>query len=265
MDQRYPFWRPFLALFVLGFIGVLSLLLVTLPQLDDLAALQPELAELPTFMVALVVLVQPAFLLGIATAIGCLLAHRVGLVSFVSERAAFGTPLLPRLRPQIVLALVLGLVFSVVVLLLDALFVPFLEEAFQAIEMTSGELVPMLVMGMLYGGITEELLLRWGFMTLLVWAGWLIFHHRRTPPSPGVMWGALLLAALLFGIAHLPAMAALVPLTTLVVIRTVLLNAVGGVVFGWLFWRRSLEAAMVAHAATHVGFFIIRLVTMALA
>lgn len=31
----------------------------------------------------------------------------------------------------------------------------------------------------------------------------------------------------------------------------------GGVVFGWLYWRRSLETAMVAHATVHVGFFII--------
>jgi hypothetical protein len=44
----------------------------------------------------------------------------------------------------------------------------------------------------------------------------------------------------------------------------VLLNALGGVLFGWLFWRRSLEAAMVAHATTHVGFFIINLSLIAL-
>jgi len=33
----------------------------------------------------------------------------------------------------------------------------------------------------------------------------------------------------------------------------VLLNAVGGVVYGLLFTRRSLESAMVAHALTHVA------------
>jgi membrane protease YdiL (CAAX protease family) len=40
-------------------------------------------------------------------------------------------------------------------------------------------------------------------------------------------------------------------------VRTVLLNALGGVLFGWLFWRRSLEVAMVAHAAFHVGLFVL--------
>ena len=34
-----------------------------------------------------------------------------------------------------------------------------------------------------------------------------------------------------------------------VVVRTVLLNAIGGAVFGWLFWRRGLEMAVVAHVS----------------
>jgi membrane protease YdiL (CAAX protease family) len=38
----------------------------------------------------------------------------------------------------------------------------------------------------------------------------------------------------------------------------VALNAIGGIVFGWLYWRRSLEAAMVAHASAHVGFAMLR-------
>jgi hypothetical protein len=50
----------------------------------------------------------------------------------------------------------------------------------------------------------------------------------------------------------LPAVRAMVPFTPVVVTRTVLLNAIAGVAFGWLFWRRSLEAAMIADATGHV-------------
>ena len=49
----------------------------------------------------------------------------------------------------------------------------------------------------------------------------------------------------------------MVTLTPLIIFRAVLLNALGGVLFGCLFWKRNLETAMVAHAATHVGFFIL--------
>jgi membrane protease YdiL (CAAX protease family) len=40
------------------------------------------------------------------------------------------------------------------------------------------------------------------------------------------------------------------------VLRILLLNALAGLVFGWLFWRRSLECAMFAHASVHVVFAI---------
>ena len=36
-------------------------------------------------------------------------------------------------------------------------------------------------------------------------------------------------------------------LTPLVIARTLVLNGLAGVVFGWLYWRRGLLAAMVAH------------------
>jgi hypothetical protein len=263
MGKRYPFWKPFFAIFLLGFVGVSSLLLIIYPQVDDIVAVQPELAELPPTLIALLTLLNPLILLVIATAVGCLLAHRVGLVSLVSEWAAFGKPVLVRLRPQFLLALVTGLVFSFVVQLLDAAFLPLIGDDLQAIEVGEANLLPQLVMGMLYGGITEEILLRWGFMSLLVWLGWLLFNRSRPKPSRGVVWTAIVLSAGLFGVGHLPALAALVPLTTILVIRTVLLNAIGGVLFGWLFWRYNLEVAMISHAATHIGFFIARLLVQA--
>jgi membrane protease YdiL (CAAX protease family) len=58
---------------------------------------------------------------------------------------------------------------------------------------------------------------------------------------------AIVIAALLFGAGHLPAAAPVWPLTGMVVLRTLLLNAVAGLAFGWLYWRRGLEAAMLAH------------------
>jgi hypothetical protein len=110
-----------------------------------------------------------------------------------------------------------------------------------------------LLSGLLYGGITEEIMLRWGVLSLLAWAGWRILQRGRGSPGPVLMWSATISAALVFGIGHLPAVAALVPLSTALVARTITLNTLAGVVFGWLYWGRSLEAAMLAHGAAHVG------------
>jgi len=50
----------------------------------------------------------------------------------------------------------------------------------------------------------------------------------------------------------LPATALLVPLTQLVITRAIILNGLVGIVFGWLYWKRGLEAAMVSHFAADI-------------
>lgn len=62
-------------------------------------------------------------------------------------------------------------------------------------------------------------------------------------------------AAVLFAASHLPALAmAGAPVAIGAVVRTLVLNGIAGVVFGWLFARRDLVAAMLAHGGCHLGF-----------
>ncbi|PLS80150.1 MAG: hypothetical protein CYG59_09460 [Chloroflexi bacterium] len=107
---------------------------------------------------------------------------------------------------------------------------------------------------MLYGGITEELLLRWGLMSALAWLMWRVLQKKRNQPRPAIVWTANIASAGLFGVGHIPAAAAFLTLSAPLIVQIVLVNALAGIVFGWLFWRRSLEAAMVAHAMAHVVF-----------
>jgi hypothetical protein len=95
-----------------------------------------------------------------------------------------------------------------------------------------------------YGGIVEEVELRLFAMTLLVWV---VAKLRRDAPGDGAYWFGVIGAALVFGVGHLPAAAAIWPLDAVVVVRVVLLNAFAGIAFGWLYWKRGLEVAMVAH------------------
>jgi hypothetical protein len=85
--------------------------------------------------------------------------------------------------------------------------------------------------------------------------------RRELPLSLGL--GTAVGAALAFGALHLPFASTLMPLTPGVVALVLLLNGLGGVVYGWLFWRRSLESAMLAHATSHVVMTSLALVPLA--
>jgi membrane protease YdiL (CAAX protease family) len=58
-----------------------------------------------------------------------------------------------------------------------------------------------------------------------------------------------LLAAVLFGLAHLPAAAGLVSLTVAAVAAVLILNVSAGLVFGWLYWRYGVLLGIAAHVA----------------
>jgi membrane protease YdiL (CAAX protease family) len=101
-----------------------------------------------------------------------------------------------------------------------------------------------------YGGITEELFMRLGLFSLLAWLLGNISHTPQGLPGDVALWTANILVAMLFGLGHLPATAKVGPLTAPVVIRTVVLNGLASLVFGYLYWTQGLESAMLAHFMT---------------
>jgi membrane protease YdiL (CAAX protease family) len=106
---------------------------------------------------------------------------------------------------------------------------------------------------LLYGGITEELLLRWGFMTLVVWLVWRIFQKRRTTPTNGSFIAAILFSALIFALGHLPVALILFPDAIVpVALFVILANSAFGLVCGYLYWKRGLESAISAHMFGHI-------------
>ena len=99
----------------------------------------------------------------------------------------------------------------------------------------------------LFGGIAEEIQLRLFAVSLLVWLAGFIFKTPDGHPTATAFWIANLLAAVLFGLGHLPLTSMLAPLTPLIVTRAVVLNGLLGLAFGYLYWKRGLESAMIAH------------------
>lgn len=246
-----PFLRSFFTLYPLGLLGLLALAPSLVPTLSSLLARNPAPAP-PLGLLITLTLVQSAVQLGVIVGLGTLASSVLHTRSLLVDRTLHGQPWWPALRPQLPLALLGTVPVVLAVIVLDRAFHPYLGASWHEAVQNQPVTVTSRVAALLYGGITEELLLRWGVMSMLAWGLWRTLQRRAAQPASWVFWTAITLAALLFGLGHLPAVALLAPLEPLLVVRTVLLNALGGLWFGWLFWRRSLEAGMSAHAFTHV-------------
>jgi membrane protease YdiL (CAAX protease family) len=103
------------------------------------------------------------------------------------------------------------------------------------------------LLGSFGAGILEEILLRLGAMTVIAWL--LMKLSRRRLQGAPLMWTAIVLASLLFGMMHLPVLAQTVGLTGRGIAFVMIGNGGLGLLFGWLYWRKGLLAAMAGHTA----------------
>jgi CAAX prenyl protease-like protein len=246
--------KLFAILWLAGMAGVLSILLI---DLSAVLANIPATAglEMPfhPLLVKLLSVVQTAVLLSIAIFIGVQLAPLVGLSAPAAEALAKGNKFISALKPQVLPGLIAGFIAGVAILSSWLLFRPILPSVFVTRAERLNSSMP-LVTRLLYGGITEELLLRWGLMTLLLWAAWRIFQRGRSTPRAIYFVTAIVISSVVFGIGHLPVVSALeVDFTLPIVAFIVLANSLFGLIAGYLYWQKGLEAAIIAHMSTHIA------------
>lgn len=108
-----------------------------------------------------------------------------------------------------------------------------------------------LLAGLFHGGIVEEIVFRWFLLSLFVWLLSFIPGLVVSAVPNNTFWIANTIAALLFGLAHLPGSAATAPLTQIAFILVIALNILVGLIYGYFFWVSGIEAAMLAHMSTH--------------
>jgi len=238
------FWKRASVLVALGLLGVAALALHPIPE--HLLRAQPELAQVPVWTLKLLGMLNPVVLLIVASLCGALVAHRVGLRSVLA-----GTVPAEEVSRGWGLAAGLGLVTGVVLVGLDVMAAPWVGGSWeQWLWQAAQPTLQSSAVGVFYGGINEEILMRWGLMSVLAWGLCSLIGQRWRGPA---LLAAAMLTALVFGAAHLPALAAQLELTNAILVRTLVLNGLAALVYAWVFWRHHLEAAMVSHACSHLA------------
>jgi len=245
-----PKLRFGLVLWAAGMVGSAAITAMVLPQL--LGQVQVPLPA-PLWVISLAGLAQSALLLALAVWAGVRLTPSVGLRAPAFEAVATGRPIGPAIRPQLLPGLIAGVLGGIL------LFAAFRYAPIAVAELQDRFAIPI-VARVLYCGITEELLLRWGLMTALVWLAWRFLQQRHGPVRVGFVWLAIAVSALIFAAGHLPAASVLLGALDVPVVAFVMgVNTAFGLLFGYLYWRHGLESAIIAHALTHVVSFLANL------
>ncbi len=246
---RYP-WRLFFLLAAMMLVA--SLIIV--PYVVQLSSVgNPKIAsQVPA--VAVSSLIQTVVLYFPMLLVGLLIAGRTGLGVPFLRAIAERRPVPPGFRRALFLSALLGFGMGGLLLVLSALLQKALPPQLTSIPVTQ---IPNAWQGFLASisaGITEEIILRLFLLTLIAW-GIQYLAKRATSGRPNqvVLWAANVLAAVIFGLLHLPNLTALnVPVTLAMVAYIILLNGLAGLGFGWLYWSFGLEAAMLAHFFTDI-------------
>ena len=186
-------WGRFARLLGAGLFGVAAVIPYQLSLLE-----QQQQVDIPTSVLAIAIFVQTGILVGIAVFVGLLLKDRVGLSVFNprgSVRTASG------LVSNYGQAVVLGTVAAGVVVVLDSLvFGPLIQiEAFDTLA-SSAESPPLWTafLASFYGGITEEILIRLGVMTFVVWVLSKISRTDEGLPTRNTVWAGIVITAVVF-------------------------------------------------------------------
>jgi membrane protease YdiL (CAAX protease family) len=217
-------------------------------------ALSPEVAKIFTPIMMMAQMIQSLILFAIAIFFGLLLAKRVGLGLPILERIIKREKFGGYLKSILGQSLGLGVLVTVLIILFSLMFNS-VSLSFLKIEIA----VPVWkrLLASFYGGIAEEVLLRLFLMTLFVWISSKIKKTAEGKPTTLGIWVAIVLSAVIFGLGHLPVTSNLTAITPAVVARAILLNGVGGVVFGWLYQKRGLESAIISHFSCDISLHVI--------
>ncbi len=260
-----PFnWRIFWILLAASVVGIVAIFPYALEMQSATLAQKPTPMGLP-LLIALQI-VQNTVMFAVAIILGLLAANRAGLGLPIIEAGLKGEEIRGKVKAIILPSVIVGLAGSVVIVLIDVygfspLLMNELGDKAKALNLQAAQ--PAAWKGLLasfYGGLNEEILLRLFVMSGLAWLGKFISRTPEGLPTTAVFWIANILAAVLFGLGHLPATAGLVPLTPIVITRAVVLNGLVGVGAGYLYKRYGLESAMLCHFSADIVLHVVLVV-----
>lgn len=261
--RRYP-WRTFLFLWLAG---TLTSPLV-IPYFLGLSEAAPNPPDIPASVLASPLLMVAAIMgrngivLLVATGLGLLVARQLGLGAPHLEHRLDGAPAPTAtfssiVRPAVFWAIATGLLAFAI----DGFFLYALGVEFPAPEIHARIDVAWWRSGLasFWAPFFEEIVDRLFLLSLGAWLLIKLFRIEAEGGRTAALWAANIATALFFGWYHIgneELFANVVP--AVVAVRTVTIILPIGLVFGWLYFRRGLEAAILSHFVIDIFVHVVR-------
>ncbi len=248
--KRLINWKLYFILLAASILSVIAVIPYALTLQGEIL----KTVDLPLPLLLLISIIQNTVLFGVLIFIGLKLTKTTGLGLPILESYIDKSNTDINLKSIFKISVLLGVITGIVIIILDSLFTKI------GVDMADQVSFPLWqgFLASFYGGISEEILLRLFVMTLIAWIlSKLIRSKDKVTKNNFIIWLSIIIASLLFGLGHLPATAMITTLTPLVIFRALLLNGIGGVVFGWLYWKKGLESSMIAHFSADITLHVL--------
>jgi len=228
-------WLLFLLLLGISIPGIIIIVPSTIRSLEDKirkSAAAEKKKIPPISILTFLGIVQTFVLVLFLDAVGVLLTPKIGFRAPFFDSLLEGSAIWSSLKPQILPSLIMGIGGAVVfVAAYYLIFRPRLDKG--TVKSMEGLRMKIGFAGrILYGGIVEEIITRWGLLVLIVWLLKVVFGQV----SPITIWVSIIISGVLFGLGHLPAyLGAGCRKTPLFLTLMISLNLEASLIFGWLF------------------------------
>lgn len=183
---------------------------------------------------------------------------------WLSRKAQLGAPVIenlfsksestkqPFLNKKLLYAISLSIILALVILVIHKL----IRANYLVTSIIERPSKPYYAIVSFSAGITEEIMFRLGLMSLII-AVIQHFKKEESKPSSSVVWIGIFIAAISFGLMHLPLSKNFANLTFITVSATMIGNFITGSFFGWVYWKRGLLAAVIVHVVWDLTFHIV--------
>jgi hypothetical protein len=208
--------------------------------------------SLTTESVLFLPLVVQIALFGVLIYAGLWLGKSVGLGAPLLGGWAEGRPVREQAVSALKMALLVGLGVTALKYLLDFLvFAPFVPAT-----LSQWKWAPLFLKLPIpfQQGIGDEIIYRLFWMTVVVWLIWKAQGSGDAPPGDRAYWAGILIVGL-FPVLGL----VLSGVTGLALLQYTAIILAGAIPFGWLYWKKGIEAALLAHFTSSVVLVLLSL------